>query len=329
MSDLALKWARERQRDGSNKGPPATFGLLMLLADMTRSGHELFPSIATLAEESGLDERTLRRAMASLEDDGLLEREQRFTASGKSTSARYRLTAFGWNGKPLSEAERGGSLADVGGAECEGRGRVLTGSTSFEPSSLSAESSDELSVSVVQAREGDGKKQAAADPAEAAYLQLEAHWLRVAPGRVAEREARWAFSAAISDGTLPAMIAACGMRFLAESPDAKAGKVAMLHRWLADRRWRGWEPKIAAPSSPAPNLAAASGGWCEAGELFVEAVLRDKGADWAGSWLGRCDWDPAERVLVAPLSITADKLRRELSALLLEHGVGVVLRRAA
>ena len=46
----------------------------------------IFPSQATIAEESGLSERTVRRMMKSLEDLGVVERRARRGSEGRSTS---------------------------------------------------------------------------------------------------------------------------------------------------------------------------------------------------------------------------------------------------
>ena len=181
----------------------------------------------------------------------------------------------------------------------------------------------------MRARDRDRKKQEAHDRAEAAYRLLEGHWLRVAPGRVAEDAARLAFSAAIADGTDPALIAACGMRFLGESPDAKASKVAMLHRWLGDKRWRGWEPKAEAAAAPG-NLAPAAGTWRGGDAACVEAVLRDKAPEWVAAWIDSAATGTRRSVtIVAPLGLVRDRIDRELGRLLGEHSISVVVRSPA
>lgn len=61
--------------------------VLMLLAERANGNGDLaFPSIATLAKESGLSERTVRRALASLVADGMITRHRR-----RRTSSVYDL----------------------------------------------------------------------------------------------------------------------------------------------------------------------------------------------------------------------------------------------
>jgi DNA-binding MarR family transcriptional regulator len=82
MSAEARTWAK-KQRTGS----PAAKSVLVALADYAGSEHgECWPSQATLARETELSERAVRKYLKKLEDDGFIKRKRRGTESGGRTS---------------------------------------------------------------------------------------------------------------------------------------------------------------------------------------------------------------------------------------------------
>src|SRR5579871_844026 len=104
MSGKAFGWARERLKECS--GGPTSKTVLLLMADYADREHALFPSVATLAAELGVPDRTVQRAIRDLEADGLVAREVRKTGSGKDASNRYVLAV----GTPASEAAMGDTV---------------------------------------------------------------------------------------------------------------------------------------------------------------------------------------------------------------------------
>ncbi|MFJ4038229.1 helix-turn-helix domain-containing protein [Microbacterium sp. NPDC090007] len=85
MSYKATNWAWEL-----GLKMPEKF-VLVALADMADEKQSCYPGQATLSRMTGASERTVRRAITSLEDAGLLTREERRTEGGYRTSDRYVL----------------------------------------------------------------------------------------------------------------------------------------------------------------------------------------------------------------------------------------------
>jgi helix-turn-helix protein len=172
---------------------------------------------------------------------------------------------------------------------------------------------------------GDTARRAAAETAEAGYRRLSGRWIEVAPGRVDDPKARMAFSAQLAEGEEADIVVGGGLRFLAESPDAKSGRVPMLHTWLAGKRWRGFEPKAGSAEGGAAAAAPTFDGPAE----LLSAVAAIKDRDWFVSYLAQCGWDEAARAIVAPRQFTADRIAGDLRALLAEHRINVIVRKAA
>ncbi len=82
MSAEARTWAK-KQRTGS----PFAKAVLVALADYAGSENgECWPSQATIARETELSERAVRKYLRQLEDDGFIKRKRRGTKSGGRTS---------------------------------------------------------------------------------------------------------------------------------------------------------------------------------------------------------------------------------------------------
>lgn len=85
MSYKATNWAYELPLRGSTKP------VLVVLADMADDENSCFPGQERIARMSGLNVRTVQRALAKLEEFNLIEREHRVGFGGFRTSDRYRL----------------------------------------------------------------------------------------------------------------------------------------------------------------------------------------------------------------------------------------------
>ena len=130
MSVQAMAWAIEQRRETD---PTARHLLLAMGNYADKTGRNCFPSVATLASDTGLSERTIRQKLAQLEAAGLIRRgNQRIAeveiaradrrpvvynldlpeARGAAVAPRYkeRGAADGVNGVQLT-AERGAPAA--------------------------------------------------------------------------------------------------------------------------------------------------------------------------------------------------------------------------
>jgi hypothetical protein len=123
-------------RGVSVRGPTLRHVALTLSLHMNERGGSCFPSVDTLAIETGLDERTVRRAIALLEDKGWLS-VTRSRGGNKNNANRYRAAypvavtellraddaAITTGGTvPPHDAARGGGTGNEGGQDAP-RGR--------------------------------------------------------------------------------------------------------------------------------------------------------------------------------------------------------------
>lgn len=92
--------------------------LLMALADRANDSGECWPSIATLAKESGFSRSTVRASLNTLKDAGFINWKQRRDESGDLTSNLYILNLGGGPGAGLG---RPGDNLEVGRELTKGR----------------------------------------------------------------------------------------------------------------------------------------------------------------------------------------------------------------
>jgi hypothetical protein len=85
MSVKALTWAFEQPISATEKV------VLLALADHANESGLCWPSIAVLVQRAHVGERTVQRALQSLEDGGFIARERRQRENGSDTSNLYRL----------------------------------------------------------------------------------------------------------------------------------------------------------------------------------------------------------------------------------------------
>lgn len=96
MSYKATGWAYDLPLRGSAKP------VLVALADFADEAGSCYPGQERLAQMTGLNERTIRRALTRLETLGLIRRERRTDARGHRKSDRYYL-AIGTQSLPDTE----------------------------------------------------------------------------------------------------------------------------------------------------------------------------------------------------------------------------------
>lgn len=85
MGYAALHWAWELPLRSTDKF------VMVALADLADEKHSCFPGQKALAAMTGASEVTVRRAIARMEEQGLLTREERRNESGYKSSDRYFL----------------------------------------------------------------------------------------------------------------------------------------------------------------------------------------------------------------------------------------------
>ena len=90
MSLEAITLVRTLPRRGIHLAPRDRF-VLYALADFANEDHEAWPSHRTIAEWTGFDKRTIVRALESLQEAGLIQRQRRARDDGSMTSNQYRL----------------------------------------------------------------------------------------------------------------------------------------------------------------------------------------------------------------------------------------------
>lgn len=85
MSVKALTWAFDQPISATDKV------VLLALADHASDRGECWPSVSLLMQRAYVGERTVQRALQSLEDGGFIIRERRQRENGSDTSNLYRL----------------------------------------------------------------------------------------------------------------------------------------------------------------------------------------------------------------------------------------------
>jgi biotin operon repressor len=100
MSFEAFKWAKSWDGLSSTR----KFVLLMLADHYNEDVHRAWPSMQTLANETGMSRRSVVNCVATLEEMGLIEVEQWVDATtGKQMSNRYCLP---WHDPASTRAEK-------------------------------------------------------------------------------------------------------------------------------------------------------------------------------------------------------------------------------
>lgn len=74
---------------------PSALQVAHAIAHRANANMQAWPSLTTLAEDTGLHRATVARALCALEDAGLIQRERRRRKDGGNTSTRYRIVRPG------------------------------------------------------------------------------------------------------------------------------------------------------------------------------------------------------------------------------------------
>lgn len=123
MSYEALAWVRAVKLDDAT----ARY-VLYMLADRADEEDSCYPSVALLVENTSLAERTVRKAIKTLQELCLIEVERQRKADGSLGRNRYRLLL----------ARKSGKTQDVVGGECDKDAPAASGAGRSEPHSPAA-----------------------------------------------------------------------------------------------------------------------------------------------------------------------------------------------
>ncbi|AQX79632.1 hypothetical protein BWO91_06200 [Plantibacter flavus] len=217
MSYKATGWAYDLPISGPRKG------VLVVLADMADEAFSCYPGQQKIVHMSGFSEKTVRRALASLEEDGLISREQRHGRNGYRTSDRYILHVG--LGLPVTEPA--------------GQSDHRSESPSLPVTlSLPTGQSDRAEESPVEPLEEPPVVNGQAGPLiELSNLDTWTEFWSIYPRHVKKARAETAYRAAIKAGVSAETILE-GARKYATSVAGKAPEfIAHPSSWLNDRRW--------------------------------------------------------------------------------------------
>jgi biotin operon repressor len=87
--------------------------LYIALLNRANAKGESWPSLPTLASDTGLSESTVKRRLAKLEDAGLLSRVHRANADGKQINNLYKVAV--WSPNQGGHSDQGGVVTVTGG----------------------------------------------------------------------------------------------------------------------------------------------------------------------------------------------------------------------
>ena len=315
MSGKALGWARDQTTAGGARAK----ALLLLLADHAGADHECWPKVETLATELQLSERTVQRALSALEAERIVSREVRATVKGRQRSNLYVLAVDQPNGR--FPTPMGDNLTPIGVTETTSMGDTPVthmGDTPVTPTTLKLQieapvkqvSSDELTQRV---RAGETSEGAGDEFGEALAAYPETGRVRT---NLRTARKRWTEACTLVE---PARLVAAIRRYAAEDRDLRRGDhgAPRFEHWLGEERWRVWLADAAGRlPADAPTVFAGP-------PELRDAVVAAKGEGFAGSFLDPCAWSAAERRLTARFRVGAERLRREIGALLDGFGVTV------
>lgn len=112
MSIRAMNWAFEQDV------PPPLKVILLALADWADGDGIAFPGQKSLSAKTSIPERSLRRHLAELEEQGFIARRRRTSAGGQRTSDEYKLmTPTGQIGRLPTGQIQGDNRPTVAGTE--------------------------------------------------------------------------------------------------------------------------------------------------------------------------------------------------------------------
>lgn len=280
MSGAALGWAKAQ-------AAPTRIAkaVLICLADYADPDHCAWPSIGTLASEVQASERTIQRALRSLEEAGLIEVSARTRKDGGATSNAYRF--------PITPGD------SVSPPRCQ---------DVTPPVTLLSPATEPLSELLPS---DEGRKRA---PVVSVEPIAKAIWLetpKLGRQRSSMADLKDALTAAANRGrdlsAIPPAIKAAYASKAYEDDNAKG-----VHRLVEKDRWMSFVEDAAPPARSFTGPA----------ELRA-SVVSERDESFALRWLDSCGWRQADRTLLAPNVFVASNLTRDLAAWLVRTKVKV------
>jgi hypothetical protein len=246
MSIKAMAWAKEQ-----TAGSAPTKLVLFALADVADDYGLAWPSMATLAKECEMSERSVRNHVAALEQAGLLRRIERFAKSGRQRSNYFQLETGAV--RPEDDEGEAANLAAPTRKHASARGgkslppieqskELPEGTTPLAPKGAS----DLFELEPEPAKSQNDVKAAAL---------FEEFWRRY-PRKVAKPAAEKAFGAAVKRHSPEDIFA--GLATFRFSDDPRF--IPHAATWLNQRRWMD-EPADAGPSDDGPAWTSFEAVW--------------------------------------------------------------------
>ena len=247
---LALSWVRKQE-----VSRPTLKLLLMCLASYVDRNFECWPSVKTLAQDTGQTERAIWKQLAELAELGLLVKTSRTRSNGSSRSNVYRLPVTkGARARhpepPCSPTLFDGSV-DEGVTLNEETGRTLNeGSpleeplrrTTLSPSSQHHDEAPSASADADGARSAHAvedelaRRRRASDISPATESDWDEFW-EAYPRKVGKKAARKAFGAAVKKTTKQGLMSALAAQKAAMWSGRDAQFIPHPATWLNNERW--------------------------------------------------------------------------------------------
>lgn len=279
MSGAALGWAKAQTAPSM-----IAKAVLICLADYADAEGVAWPAVPSLAKEVQVSDRTVQRAIRSLEKEGLLVKEDRTRKDGGQTSNGYRLAFPAVTpGDNLSPAPRQDVTPPV---------TLLSPANDPQENHLPSD---------------EGKKRARSKTKSAPSLSPEAVAIweaapKLARQRSSQDELAVALLAAVGRGHDPARVLA-GVKAAYASTVFEGQHAKGVHRLIEHDRWASFLDEPAASAAPAVFDGPVP--------LRVEVVKR-MGEAFAKAWIDPCRWDDASRTLFARNGFAQARLQRDL-----------------
>lgn len=129
MSVEAITWAVKFEAENATEK-----AVLLILANYADGEGTSFPGQQSIAKQASCGERTVRRILSSLEERGVIRREERRRRDGSRTSDVIVLAAFQQAANLAGSDEPTGHPDRTNRPSCPDQPATVAGPTSFEPS---------------------------------------------------------------------------------------------------------------------------------------------------------------------------------------------------
>lgn len=281
MSGAALGWAKAQIAPSM-----IAKAVLICLADYADAEGVAWPAVPSLAKEVQVSDRTVQRALRSLEKEGLLTKEDRTRKDGGQTSNGYRLA--------LTVLTPGDNLSPAPRQDVTPPVTLLSPANDPQENHLPSD---------------EGKKRARSKTKPSPSLSPEAAAIwdaapRIARQRSSQDEVAVALLAAVGRGHDPARVLA-GVKAAYASTVFEGQHAKGVHRLIEHDRWASFLDEPSQPSE-APVF--------DGPPELRESVVAEHGEKFARAWVDTCRWVQADRTLIARNAFAKSRIERDLAA---------------